>query len=46
MKKVIIATILTLMGVMAITSCTEDAKKGDRLTTMLIIESSQDLIDV
>ena len=46
MKKLIFATILTLMGVMAITSCTEDAKKGDRLTTMLIIESSQDLIDV
>ena len=46
MKKLIFITILTLMGVMAITSCTEDAKKGDRLTTMLIIESSQDLIDV
>ena len=46
MKKLIFATILTMMGVMAITSCTEDAKKGDRLTTTLTIESSQDLIDV
>lgn len=46
MKKLIFTTILALIGVMAITSCTEDAKKGDRLTTMLIIESSQDLIDV
>jgi hypothetical protein len=46
MKKVIFTTILALIGVMAITSCTDDAKKGDQLTTMLTIESSQDLIDV
>ena len=43
MKKFIFTTILTLMGVMALTSCIE--KRGEQLTTMLTIESSQDLID-
>lgn len=46
MKKLIFTSILTLLGVMALTSCVERPKEGDQLTTMLTIESSQDLIDV
>ena len=46
MKKLIFTTILTLLGITALTSCVEEGKKGEQLTTMLTIESSQDLIDV
>ena len=45
MKKFIFTILLTLVGCMALTSCIEKAN-GEQLTTMLTIESSQDVIDV
>ena len=46
MKRLIYITIVALLGCMALTSCVETGKKGERLTTELCIKSSQDLIDV
>lgn len=46
MKKLIYITIVALLGCIALTSCLETSKKGDRLTTELYVKSSQDLIDV
>ena len=43
MKKFIFTILLTLMSCMALTSCIE--KRGEQLTSMLTIESSQDLLD-
>ena len=43
MKKFIFTIQLTLMSCMALTSCIE--KRGEQLTSMLTIESSQDLLD-
>ena len=45
MKQLFYTTLLALMGVMALTSCTGEAKRGDQLTAMLSVESTQDLID-
>lgn len=45
MKKLIFTAILTLLGIMALTSCTNEDNSGKQLTTMITIESSQDLID-
>ena len=46
MKKLIFTTILTLLGISVLISCTGESKRGERLTTMLSVEASQDLIDV
>jgi hypothetical protein len=44
MKKFIFTILLGLMGGMALTSCIEKGN-GERLSTMLTIESSKDLLD-
>lgn len=45
MKSIIITTVLTVTALMMLSSCIDNTKKGERLTTMLTVNPSQDLLE-
>lgn len=45
MKSIIIITVLTVTALMMLSSCIDNTKRGERLTTMLTVNPSQDLLE-